>query len=868
MNNNILLSLKFDEGDAPKRLADLVLEIEKTQQAQKELLKARAAGRISEEEYAKQSVKLTTQLSLQRAEQANLTKEVTKAAPEQKKLGASLLDAAKSNNVLGGAVQALSSAKEKYTVAANLAKAATAGEVAVLGALKLALLATGLGAFVVVLGSVISFLTKTQAGADLLSRKMAAIGAVVQVVTNLAAEFGQKLVAAADNPKQAFTDLVDFLATNVANRFKAIGVLLDAVRNRDLGKLSDGVIQLTTGLTNGTARAKALITEMGSAARAQEALVAESQQLALNVARAESRAQIEGLKKLSDDSSKSVGTRTAAAKQAAQIENGLLAEQQRLQDAKIRNLQAAQALQKNLTNEDADALAELRKQRAETAQESLTLQTELQNKINSLATESADKRIALRKATLDAEAKAIEQQLKTVQVGSDEELRLLQQKLQNSYQAELNVKGLTVKGKQNIDTNYEGNRLALELDFSRKRVQLALQAAVDVGAAELAQQRTTGADLLQLQAEQIEAQRRQALAGLAANADNTAATARINAQAAQQQRQLEAADATRLLQDYLTTQRLLVEHDHDAGLLNETAYQHKLADIKKAGTDAQAVINADYRQDNTANQQQADANEAEATQRHTAEVKRAEEAKQEIKQTTLDAAQSYTQTIISLFGEESEAGRAAMAVQKVVAVARIALNLAQQLSANQLASAELGAIPIIGPALAVTYLATTDAAAILAAAAQTAEVLKLEQGGIATVGGGLIAHGPRHAQGGIQVYHRGRPAGIEIEGGEPVLHRGVSQSPLLLSLASTVNQLAGGRPLAPALPTSPRLALGGVARPLIMQQLRGNAQPVDWQAIGKGFADSLRKNPPVNKWSHFVTAQKEADYTERMANSH
>ena len=837
-DQTVLLSLKFDEGDAPKRLASLVLEIEKTQKAQQELTKARAAERISEEEYAKQSVRLTTQLSLQRAEQASLTKEVTKATPEQKKLGASLLDAARSNDVLGGAVQALSSAKEKYTVAANLAKAATTGEVAVLGALRLALLATGLGAFVVVLGSVITFLTKTQAGADLLSRKMAAIGAVVQVVTNLASDFGQKLVAAADNPKQAFTDLVDFLETNVANRFKAIGVLIDAVRNRDLGKLGDGVIQLTTGLTNGTARAKGFLEQMSQVARTADQLKLESQQLlaaerALNVARAESRAQIEALKKLSDDSSKSVGTRTAAAKQAAQIENGLLAEQQRLQDAKIRNLQATQALQKNLTNEDLDAMAELRKERAETAQESLTLQTELQNKINSLATESADKRIALRKETLDAEAKDIDRRLKAVQVGSDEELRLLQQKLQNSYQAELNVNGLTVKGKQNIDTNYEGNRLALELDFSRKRVQAALQAAVDVGAAELAQQRATGADLLQLQAEQIEAQRRQALAGLAANADNTAATARINAQAAQQQRQLEYQESLRLLQEYLDTQRRLVEHDHDAGLLNETAYQHKLAAINKAGTDAQAVINADYRQDNTANQQQADANEAEATRRHTAEVKRAEEAKQEIKQATLDAAQNYTQAIINLFGQESEASRAAMAVQKVLAVAQIALNLAKQLSANQLASAELGAIPIIGPALAATYLATTDAAAVLAAA-----VLKLEQGGIATVGGGLIAHGPRHAQGGIPVYHRGQPAGIEIEGGEPVLHRGVSQSPLLLSLASTVNQLAGGRALAPALPASPLLALGGLARPLVQQNLRGSVgqEPIDYERLARALA--------------------------------
>jgi hypothetical protein len=60
---------------------------------------------------------------------------------------------------------------------------------------------------------------------------------------------------------------------------------------------------------------------------------------------------------------------------------------------------------------------------------------------------------------------------------------------------------------------------------------------------------------------------------------------------------------------------------------------------------------------------------------------------------------------------------------------------------------------------------------------------------------GGIANGPSHAQGGIQLYHRGRHAGIEIEGGEPVLTAAVSRNPVLLGMASMINQLAGGRAL-------------------------------------------------------------------------
>jgi hypothetical protein len=268
-----------------------------------------------------------------------------------------------------------------------------------------------------------------------------------------------------------------------------------------------------------------------------------------------------------------------------------------------------------------------------------------------------------------------------------------------------------------------------------------------------------------------------------------------------------------------------------------------------------AVINADYRQSNTENQKQATANEIAAVQRARDETKRAEEAKQQIKEATLQSAQSYTDTIISLFGEESEAGQAALAVKKIIGVAEIALNLAKQLSANQLASAELATIPIVGPALAAAYLASTDAAAILAAAAQTATVLKLERGG--------IAYGPSHTQGGIPLYHHGRPAGIEIEGREVILTRKVTDSPLLLSLASTVNQLAGGRALVSNLP-SPHMALGGITSTAVASQMRAYmGQPIDYNRLA---AAMQKVNLSVSVRDTKAAAVRDA-FTESQANS-
>jgi hypothetical protein len=452
------------------------------------------------------------------------------------------------------------------------------------------------------------------------------------------------------------------------------------------------------------------------------------------------------------------------------------------------------------------------------------------DKEKEVTAKALDARLALRKDALALEAQLLDRQLKYVETNSNEELSLLQQKLRNGYQTELNVKALTASAKKVIDTKYESDSLALTLDFNRRKLQAALVAQSDLTAAELAGQQAGSDEALKLQARQIEEQRVQALAGLQANADNTAATAKINAQAAQQQRDLEYQQVAKALQDDIARRKQLIEESYADGLIQEREYQEKLAQVTKIGTDAQTAINQKYLHDNTENERQADAEALEARRRHTADVKKTEETKRDIRDTTLKSFQAGTDLIIQLFGEESAAGQAAVAYKKILALAEIGINLQRELSLNAVAAASLSAIPIVGPALGAAYLTTHNVLSIAQAAIAAASVLAFEQGGIAQVGDGMVANGPRHSQGGIPLYYRGRPAGIEIEGGEPVLHRGVSQSPLLLSMASAINQLAGGRALTPNF-THIHMALGGVTQSVVLQQLRGD----------NGMAESLRQ---------------------------
>ena len=74
---------------------------------------------------------------------------------------------------------------------------------------------------------------------------------------------------------------------------------------------------------------------------------------------------------------------------------------------------------------------------------------------------------------------------------------------------------------------------------------------------------------------------------------------------------------------------------------------------------------------------------------------------------------------------------------------------------------------------------------------------------------GGILKGKSHAEGGIAMGNN-----QEAEGGEPILTKGVSRNPLLLKMASIVNQLAGGVDFA-NMSFSPVMARGGVTVPSV-----------------------------------------------------
>ncbi len=238
-----------------------------------------------------------------------------------------------------------------------------------MGLLKVALISTGIGAIAVAVGSLAAYFTQTAEGAAMLQVATEQLGAIFQTIIQRVADLGGAIV-----------------------------------------KLFQGDFK------GAAADAKAAVTGIGTEIKqvsaAQAELTRATQELAraqnsVTIATAKNRAEIERLKGVSDDTTKSIKERIKAAEQASTLEAKLLS--QRLGNANTELRLARQALHgRTATVEEARKLAELEAEVYNLQAESSTLQTELRNKVNGLRAEQ--RAAAAEKKAQEAEAKAEREQ--------------------------------------------------------------------------------------------------------------------------------------------------------------------------------------------------------------------------------------------------------------------------------------------------------------------------------------------------------------------------------------------------------------------------------------------------------------------------
>lgn len=195
-------------------------------------------------------------------------------------------------NVASASMQGMSRAQRAVALATNVTTTA-------MKLLKVALISTGIGALVVALGSLISYLTRTQAGVELARKAMAAIGATIDVILDRIAMLGSAIVSLFKG------DFVD-AAETAKNAFKGIG--------KEIKEETQTAIKLSEELQNIEFREKALTAQMAA-----------------------SKVQLAELKRIADDTTRSYAEREKAAKQALGIEINLAAKAKQLGEESIAN---------------------------------------------------------------------------------------------------------------------------------------------------------------------------------------------------------------------------------------------------------------------------------------------------------------------------------------------------------------------------------------------------------------------------------------------------------------------------------------------------------------------------------------------------
>jgi hypothetical protein len=242
---------------------------------------------------------------------------------------------------------------------------------------KGALISTGLGAFVVVLGSLFAYFTQTSRGADEFAKIMGGVGAAVKVVIDRFVVLGEGLV-------KFFTGDFKGAVDSVKNAFKGLG---------------DEIV-------NETKKGAALAEQLDNI---------EDRERDLIKMRAEANREIAKARIIADDETKSIEERQKAVRKAFDLENNVAKAEQANAQAYVKYLKEKKAIGES-TDEDLLKQAEAEARVNELRTESLRRQRRLETELKGLRTEA--------KTAAEEEVKAIEEREKKAYDAATERIKV------------------------------------------------------------------------------------------------------------------------------------------------------------------------------------------------------------------------------------------------------------------------------------------------------------------------------------------------------------------------------------------------------------------------------------------------------------
>lgn len=677
----------------------------------------------------------------------------------------------------------MSGAQKAAAVSSNLLSAG-------LKILKIALISTGIGAIVVVLGSLVAYLTKTQKGTEFLSNAMAGLGATINVIIDRVAKFGGALV-------KVFSGDFKGAAQDMKATFAGIGDELQ----REI-KLAYELNDISQQL--------------------------EKQEVMLNMQRAASRKEIERLKMISDDTTKSAKERIAAAKQASEMEQADMKQQIELGEKKLANILG----QREVTQEVRDMLdavskgamsaddaisrlglsestvsdlkdfADLFQNVVDKQRDSYTKQIELQNKTNSITKESSRKILETKKAqqakelelirqaedtALSLVKEGIEKQRQTINLQYDRQIEDLKRKLSSeknltdAAKKALNDSMVLAEQKRDADLKkLSDESIQVLIRKETERIQLLLD-SVKEGTS---QEHNLRLSLIE--------QNRQAelAANLQLAEELRQSEADINA--AYNKQITDENEAFRKEQFDRQSEYIRLEWENKILRAKEGTLQEYDLKLQQAQAEYDVLVNMDAVTKAALYESDAAYENAKLQGEKNIQnaIKARINAENEAVLAQMAAVTTITDAFSSMLDSFAEDNEALAAFAKTVALFNIGLSTAEAISKGVAAAQS---VPFPGNIAAIA----TTIAVIMTNIAKAKQLVNKEKNPKYADGGEIS--GPSHASGGVL---------IEAEGGEGIINKHSMSNPLLRSIASAVNVAGGGVPFS-NVPIFPSVSGGG-----------------------------------------------------------
>lgn len=820
-----LVNQKRKFNKAIEKEQDLLKDTKKTHENYEDAIKKSAeevrAFIKKQEELKEGNKEIVKSLDQQVNKYAALTKGIKE--PEQKTKGfiGALKDAVNAGisfkgefegtlQIISGLTASLklsSSSLQDYVKAQWAAVKGTEGISKAMQIAKAAFVSLGIGAIILVIGSLISYLTSTQEGINKVNKVLIPLKVVFQVLQTAVQNFGEKIFNAFSNPKEAIVKLWETIMENMVNRitavgdvFKALGTIISSGFTSGYKDLGNAFIKANTGIENGIDKMKGAyektVDVLSEAYKRGEEIAELQEQLNSSEAAyitkgATLNEQLEKQNQIAGDMNNSISKREVAINKAIKLQQEINKLESNRLDLQIELLEKKQE-GKRLNDDEKNEMANMIKQR-----------TELNANIAKTEYEAKQQRKAIYKERLELAIKQSEQELNLYIAQEGDKKKTLQETI--TYEGNLKEKRLSIldqelKAKKISKLEYEAESLRITHEYSEKIANATV-------------------DNLTYELEMYQAKNKSKIDS------ETLLTDQLVAEEENRQNQLYAkekeildkrlADGLISQQEYnLQKQALDDEYEAKKKDLNNT-YEQQKNDQKAAQQAAQLEIDLANASDEferqkiqeteNYNAQQAEYDERlkkkeitedqyrqlneKAEKEHTEAIKAIDKAKFNAK---LDLAKSTFGNIASLVGEHTAVGKAA-------AIAEATINTYQAATA---AYSALSGITIVGPVLG----AIAAAAAVAAGLANVKKIVsvktpkaKAEKGAVFTIGGN------RHSMGGTKFYGEDGTA-FEAEQGEKMFVLNRKASAAIGPLLSDLNKQYGGVSLSN---TSSYLAAGG-----------------------------------------------------------